>query len=54
MSVTTCIPMASPMDVAQHGQHFPEIRNWKWMEPGSNNAAPRSFGMGSRRQVTHE
>jgi hypothetical protein len=36
------------------GQDLPEIRNRKWMEPSSNNISPRSFGMMSRRQGTHE
>ncbi len=31
--------------INERGQDLPEIRNWKWMEPGSNSAAPSSLEM---------
>ena len=40
--------------IDKYGEDLPEIRSWKWMEPGSNNAAPRSLEKGSRKKVTNE
>ena len=40
--------------IDKHGEDLTEIRNWKWMEPISDNADTRICGMGSRKQGIHE
>ena len=40
--------------IDEHGEDMPEIQNWKWMEPISDNADTRTCGMGPRKQEIHE